>query len=298
MFPPWIKKNIPLAPLTSWQIGGAAQFFCEPLNLEELRLSYLWAQNQALEVTLIGGGSNVLVSDQGVVGLVISTRKLNQLRVEAHPDRLHLFAECGVKKTDLLKQFLKYKLAPALFLAGLPGDLAGGVVMNAGVSESITPQEFGEIVLSVDVMRPSGEIETLSHSDLIWSYRQAKGWQPGIIVRAHLAWQMQPDLTILEKVKEANRQRLLKQPLDWPSCGSVFKNPPGLKAAQLIDKCGLKGYAIGGAQVSTKHANFIINLGQANAHDTWNLINYVKAEVEKQFQVSLHTEVVRIGIWL
>lgn len=297
MMPQWIQKGVLLAPLTSWQIGGPAEFFCEPHHQDELREAYLWGQAQKLPVTMMGGGSNVLVSDQGVLGLVISTKKLNQLRVEVSQDQLHLYAQCGVKKTELLKQFLKYKLSPALFLAGLPGDVGGGIVMNAGVSEAITPQEFGEIIYSIDVLRPTGEVVTLSHQTLDWSYRQVQGWQPGIIVGAHLVWDMCMDVKILDKVKEANRQRLLKQPLDWPSCGSVFKNPPGLKAAQLIDNCGLKGYSIGGAQVSTKHANFIINQGHASAQDTWKLMNYVKEKVFQQFQVSLHTEVVRIGIW-
>lgn len=297
MIPEFIQKSVDLSPLTSWQIGGPAEFYCEPKNQTELKAAYLWAQEKDFATTVIGGGSNVLISDKGVMGLVICTRKLNQCRIELQPKSLELYVECGLKKTELLKQFLKYKLAPALFLAGLPGDVGGGIVMNAGVSELVTPQEFGEIVRSIDIMRPSGEVVTLLHSDLNWSYRHAQGWQPGIIVGAHLAWPLLIDDKILDKVKEANRQRLLKQPLDWPSCGSVFKNPPGLKAAQLIDKCGLKGYSLGGAQVSTKHANFIINQGQASAQDTWDLINYVKAKVFEQFQVSLHTEVVRIGLW-
>ena len=132
---------------------------------------------------------------------------------------------------------------------------------------------------------------------MTWTYRHSKGWEPGVVVKAHIKWPKVEDPTILEKVKQANKTRLTKQPLDMPSCGSVFKNPENHKSAQLIDSCGLKGFRIGDAQVSLKHANFIVNLDQATAVDTWNLILHVQKTVEEKTGVKLNTEVVRLGDW-
>jgi UDP-N-acetylmuramate dehydrogenase len=294
-----IQRDVLMAPFTSWQIGGPADYFCEPSYLNELRSCYQWAVSQNIPVTIIGGGSNVLISDEGVEGLVICMRKFIGLdvKVESALNKLILTAAGGVKKSELLKVFLKYKLAPALFLAGLPGDVGGGVVMNAGVSEPYVPREFGEIVDWIEVLRPSGEVNRIAHDEITWSYRKASGWQPGIIIQAQLSWELREVQGIFETVKEVNRIRLSKQPLDLPSCGSVFKNPGNQKAAQLIDKAGLKGYSVGEAQVSRKHANFIVNLGRATARDTWALITYVQNEVLRQFGVKLETEVIRVGKW-
>lgn len=300
--PPNVRSNISLASFTSWQIGGEADFFAEPKTLDELKLAYGWAMQNHLAVSILGGGSNVLISDDGVMGLVMSMRKLDAIQSEvvsnnSNQEWFVIQAEAGVKKSELLKAFLKQRLDPALFLAGLPGDVGGGVVMNAGVAEDFNPREFGELVQSVKVLRPDLSVVTLDHDDLNWTYRHSSGWEPGIIIQAQLRWPNIANPVILDKVKEANRIRLQKQPLDMPSCGSVFKNPPGQKAAELIDKAGLKGYTLGEAQVSNKHANFIVNLGKAKAKDTWGVIKHVQAVVFNTFQVHLETEVVRFGRW-
>lgn len=316
--PAIIQTSVSLAPLTSWQVGGEAEFFSQPKDLQELKDAHAWAQKNSLPVTILGGGSNVLISDLGIDGLVISTKYLNQIqfRVEELSNKIDRFdfahqssrscliieAETGVGKSDLLKLFLKHKLAPALFLAGLPGDVGGGVVMNAGVAEKFTPREFDEMILGIDVLKPNGELKKYSHQEIQWTYRHSDGWQPGIVYKVYLAWPFIQDLTILDRVKEANKIRLSKQPLDKPSCGSVFKNPEpeassGLKAAQLIDQCGLKGFRVGDAQVSLKHANFIVNLGSAKASDILQVIQHVQETVLKQMKVSLQTEVQRLGRW-
>jgi len=294
-----IRPNIELASLTSWQIGGKADFYCEPETLDEIKECYQWGLGRGYPITIIGGGSNVLVSDDGVEGLVICLRKWAKIRVQTNQvlQRLVIEATSGLRKSELLKVFLKHQLSPALFLAGLPGDVGGGIVMNAGVSEPYVPHEFGEIVDWVEVLRPSGELIRLQKKEIIWSYRKAQGWEPGILVQAQLSWPYQVTPMVLQMVKDANRNRLSKQPLDLPSCGSVFKNPPRQKAAELIDRAGLKGYSVGAAQVSLKHANFIVNLGGATAKDTWGLILKVQSEVLRLFGVNLETEVVRIGRW-
>ncbi len=295
-----IQQNVTLADYTSWLVGGPAEYFCTPTNMQELQDAVQWAQDKKLEITLLGGGSNVLVSDLGVAGLVICLRRFSGYQVSEKENRLHIEALAGTAKSELLKTFLKYKLAPALFLAGLPGDIGGGVVMNAGVGEMITPREFVEITDWIEVLRfEAGQISLHKYSkeQIQWHYRHSFGWQPGIIVRVGISWPLQPEADILDRVKAANKNRLTKQPLDMPSCGSVFKNPPQHKSAQLIESCGLKGFTVGGAQVSLKHANFIVNIGDAKASEMWTVIQHVRQTVLQKTGVELTTEVVRLGQW-
>jgi UDP-N-acetylmuramate dehydrogenase len=292
-----ISENISLDKYTSWLIGGFADFFCLPRTVEELREAQQWAQERSLPLTFLGGGSNVLVSDRGIRGLTICLKNFSGAQVRTDSNCLRIEALSGTSKSELLKIFLKYKLPPALFLAGIPGDVGGGIVMNAGVAESFTPREFVELVDWVEILRPDGSLIRKNKNELNWSYRHCDGWQPGVITQVGLSWPIEIDEKIIEKVREANKVRLSKQPLDWPSCGSVFVNPTGYKAAQLIDQCGLKGQRIGDAQVSLKHANFIVNLGKATALDTWELILFVQNEVLQKKGVQLKTEVVRLGDW-
>ncbi len=292
-----ILKNVNCAEYTSWLVGGEAEHFCLPENIQQLQEALEFSKQQNLPVTILGGGSNVLISDQGIPGLTICLRRFSSVNSEIRDGRIFIQALSGTAKSELLKIFLKNKLAPALFLAGLPGDVGGGVVMNAGVAESFHPREFMEFVDSIEVMNPMGEIHQINKSDLKISYRHTDGWQPNIITTVNMSWPLEEDLEILNKVKEANKTRLSKQPLDMPSCGSVFKNPEGFKAAQLIDQCGLKGFRIGDAQVSLKHANFIVNLDQARAADIWDVILHVQKTVLEQKNVQLKTEVVRLGRW-
>ena len=295
--PTGVQAQVSLKPWTSWQVGGCADWWAQPSHIAELQEILLWARCAQLPVHVLGGGSNVLVSDQGVDGLVISTQGLNRLQVKEEVDGLWIQAQAGVKKSELLKIFLRYQLPPALFLAGLPGDVGGGVVMNAGVSEDLRPRQFGELVASLQVMDENAQLRNVSRDSLIWHYRKSEGWQPGIVVSAHLFWPWEKNAEVLLKVKALNQLRLRKQPLDLPSCGSVFKNPPGLKAARLIEEAGLKGYRIGGAQVSTKHANFIVNLGHASSRDIHQLIEYVRKVVSERTGVLLEPEVVYFGRW-
>lgn len=295
-----IQENVQLAEYTSWMVGGNADFFCLPQTIDELKKALLWANDQNHPVTILGGGTNVLVSDRGVRGLTICLRRFSGHELDQRDGRLHITALAGTAKSELLKIFLKHKLAPALFLAGLPGDVGGGIVMNAGVAEMLTPREFVEITDWVEVLRFENghfHFHRFDKHEIDWKYRHSFGWQPGIITRVGLSWELVPDADILEKVKQANRTRLQKQPLDMPSCGSTFINPEGHKAAQLIDSCGLKGFTIGGAQVSLKHANFVVNLGEAKADDMWAVINHIKNEVLAKTGVKLKTEVVLVGDW-
>lgn len=295
-----MKRNAILADHTSWLVGGPAEYFCLPETLEDIQEAIRWADQGGLPLTFFGGGTNVLISDEGIPGMVMCLRRFAGVVSEEVDGRLQITANAGAAKSELLKIFLKQKLPPALFLAGLPGDVGGGVVMNAGVAEQFLPREFVEITDWVEVLRFENDqfkIHRFDRNQIQWEYRHSKGWQPGVIVRVGLSWPLEPDAAILDQVRAANKTRLSKQPLDMPSCGSVFRNPSGHKAAQLIDGCGLKGYQIGDAQVSLKHANFIVNLGKATANDIWSLIEHVRRTVKDLHDVELQTEVVRLGKW-
>jgi UDP-N-acetylmuramate dehydrogenase len=292
-----IKDNIPLIGLNSWQVGGNADLFALPANIEELIQIQKYAKDQALPITVLGGGTNVLISDQGIAGLTISLKSLNKVSVAENNSRLEIIAEAGLAKSEMLKIFLKYKISPALFMAGLPGQVGGGIAINAGVSENFKPREFVEITDWIEVLKPDGKIIKYSKNDLKWSYRHCIGWQPGIIIKVGMSWKLEPEESILNQVKDANVVRLAKQPLYMPSCGSVFINPPADKAAKLIESCGLKGFQIGQAQVSLKHANFVVNLGKADAKSIWLVIQNVQKVVQEKTGVKIETEVVRIGRW-
>lgn len=298
-----IDENVSLKPFTSWLVGGPADFCAQPTTLEQLQDVYGWGLLRGLPITILGGGTNVLISDRGVRGLTIALRKFSGLTAtemlyDDGSKRLSIECLSGTGKSELLKTFLRAKLEPALFLAGLPGDVGGGVVMNAGVGEIITPREFVEITDWIEVLRPDGAtVDRLASSQLKWTYRHCEGWQPGIVVRVGLSWPLEPKDDVLARVKQANLVRMSKQPLDMPSCGSVFVNPIGHKSGQLVESCGLKGFAVGGAKVSEKHANFIVNFDEAKASDIHGVIEHVKKTVLAKAGVALKTEVVYLGEW-
>ena len=174
-----------LSPFTSWQIGGLADWYCLPETEDDLVAAVRFAHERNLPWTVLGGGSNVLVSDEGIEGLVIGLRKFNKIEITEESGRLSLECQAGVGKSELLKAFLKHKLPPAEFLAGLPGDVGGGIVMNAGVAESLKPREFCEIVDWFEVLRWENEgprFYRWNRNEVQWAYRHSLGWQPGTIV--------------------------------------------------------------------------------------------------------------------
>ena len=293
-----MQKNISLRDKNSWKVGGVADFFDQPKTLEQLLALLKWAKNHACSVTFLSGASNVLISDQGVKGLVISFKNLNLLKSFTDSKKLYIQAEAGVKKSNIMRIFAKYKLAPALFLCGLPGDVAGGIVMNAGAGKTLYPKEFKDIVDWVKVVK-NGELCCLKKKDINWQYRDSQGWQPGPIYSAGLSWPLKPLPDFDLQLKEVALQRARSQPLQSASAGSVFKNPTdGQKGAgALIEACGLKGYQIGKASISEKHANFILNKGGAKAMDIHKLIKHTKKMVLEKQKVQLELEVKYMGRW-
>ena len=278
-------------------MGGEADFFCQPENKKEIFYYLEWAGKQNVPVTFLGGGTNVLISDKGVEGLVIGLQKLNTFQEWKEGGRLHIRALAGVSKSKIMQVFLKHKLAPALFLCGLPGDVGGGVVMNAGVGQSISPKEFKDIVDGVTIIREDGEV-SLKNKEIKWEYRSSKGWEPGLIYEVDMSWPLEPLQNLPERLKQMALRRTQSQPLQSASCGSVFKNPlTGEKSGALIEQCGLKEYQVGQACVSEKHANFIINKGGATALDIHQLIQHVQKIVQDKYNILLEPEVKYLGRW-
>ena len=295
-----IKKpdcDYPLSNLNSWKVGGSADFFCQPENKADIFYYLKWAKKQNVPVTFLGGGTNVLVSDQGVKGLVIGLQKLKTFKEWEENGRLCVSALAGVSKAQIMQVFLRHKLPPALFLCGLPGDVGGGVVMNAGVGQDISPREFKDIVDWVKVIRED-ELVSIHKEEIKWEYRSSSGWEPGLIYEVGMSWPMEPAPDVPELLKEMALKRTRTQPLQSASCGSVFKNPlTGEKSGALIEQCGLKGHQIGQACISKKHANFIINMGEATAMDIHQLIQHVQKTVKEKFNILLEPEVQYIGRW-
>ncbi len=295
-----IQTNVNLNLLNSWKVGGDADFFCVPETQADVLQSLEWAQQRSLPVTLLGGGTNVLISDQGVRGLLIHTVQLKSVREWEDSERLYMTALAGVAKADIMKIFLKHQLSPALFLCGLPGNVAGGVAMNAGVakqSDLALPNEFKDIVDWVKVIR-GNQLVLIKKENIQWKYRVSSGWQPGVIYEVGISWSKQPMKDFTKLLQQIALRRARTQPLQSASCGSVFKNPVGdKKAGWLIEQCQLKGYQIGGAVVSQKHANFIVNAGDSKAIHIHQLIQHIQQVVQKQTGILLQPEIKYFGEW-
>lgn len=321
-----IKKNFSLKKMNSWKIDAKAKFFCEPSELQELKNVVSWALQNEQEIYILGGGSNILINDNGVDGLVISTKNLNDHKIIIPKKNLNISrsnqndlnnlkktlkyeekityeekmfkveALSGFLKSSLASLFKEYNLAPALFLNGIPGNIGGGVVTNAGIKSKKKPFCFKHIVEWIEVLKiysPDNiQLEKILAKDIIWKYRLSKGWQKGIIYKIGFSCKNERILNIKNQINTLRKKRKLTQPLDTFNCGSVFKNPSSkISAGFLIEKAGLKGYSIGDAEISGKHANFIINRGKAKADDIYGLILFIQNEIKKRYNINLKNEV-------
>jgi UDP-N-acetylmuramate dehydrogenase len=286
-----VKPQIPLASLTSFRVGGPAEWYVAPQNLEELQASLEWSQTEGLAVTLIGAGSNLLVSDRGLPGLVIGTRHLRYSRFDLGTGLLTVAA--GEPLPRVAWQVAELGWQGLEWAVGIPGSIGGAVVMNAGAHKSC----IADILVSAQVLSPNGVLETLTPDQLSYSYRTSilQGSQR-LVTQA--TFQLQPGADpkqVLATTSEHLEQRRRTQPYHLPSCGSVFRNPLPYTAGWLIEQSGLKGYQIGAAQVAQRHANFILNCGGAKANDIWQLIRYIQHQVEQRWSLLLEPEVKAIG---
>lgn len=286
-----IKPNVPLATLTSFRVGGPAEWYAAPKQLDELQACLMWAQQRGLPITLLGAGSNLLVSDQGLSGLVIGTRRLRSHHFDLETGRVTVGA--GEPLPRLAWQAAERGLKGLEWAVGIPGTVGGAVVMNAGAQGGCA----ADYLLSAQVVMPDGTARLLSLEDLGYRYRtsalQGRDW---LVTQA--TFQLQPgfDPTLVtETTSQHLNHRRQTQPYHLPSCGSVFRNPANYKAGWLIEQTGLKGHQIGAAQVSQRHANFILNCGGATATDIFRLIRYVQSSVEQHWSLHLEPEVKILG---
>lgn len=282
-----LLKNEPLARYTSWRVGGPADRFYIPADLADLQV-FLQGLPADEPLHFIGLGSNLLVRDAGVRGTVVLMHNvLNGL----HMDGGLVYAEAGVTCAKLAKFTARQHRHGAEFMAGIPGTVGGALAMNAGCHGG----ETWQIVRKVITIDRKGQLHERGRSEFVASYRHVE-MQPDEWFVA--AWFELPQGEASEaelKIKQLLAKRLATQPLNMPNAGSTFRNPPGDYAARLVEACGLKGYTIGGAQVSEKHANFIVNLGDAKAKDIEQIIALMRDTVKEQFGIELQQEVRVIG---
>lgn len=279
-----VKRNEPLKLHTNYRVGGIAKYFISPNDPVVLgEIMDIIAQEQ-LPYFLLGNGSNVLVSDKDFDGVVICLKHFSGYSV--NDDVVYVKAGCGLPK--LAFDMARLGLSGLEFLSGVPGTLGGAVYMNAGAYNA----EIKDIIISVDILQGSN-IVTLSQEELDFSYRTSnlQSKKDLIVLGATLQMRHKDEEQILKLMEERRQRRVKSQPYDMPCAGSVFRNPLPEFSWQLIEKCGLRGFSIGGAQVSTLHANFIVNTGDATANDILEVIQHVKSEVYKQTQIMLETEV-------
>jgi UDP-N-acetylmuramate dehydrogenase len=282
------RENEPLARHTSWRVGGPAEVFYVPADRDDL-VSFLQSLAPDTPLTWLGLGSNLLVRDGGVRGVVLCTHgALRGIRVVAPTG---IYAEAGVPGAKIARFAAGKNLAGGEFFAGIPGTLGGALAMNAGALGAETWQ-FVETLETVD---RTGAVRTRPPADYEIGYRQVRGPQGEWFLAARLNFMPGSAERSRQAIRELLLQRARTQPLQIANAGSVFRNPPGDYAARLIETAGLKGLRVGGAQVSERHANFFVNNGSARAADIETLIERVRDEVERRHGVRLETEVHIIG---
>lgn len=283
-----ILENEPMSKHTTFRIGGNADLFVSPKAKQVAEIMAL-AKEYEVPVTIIGNGSNLLVGDKGIRGLVLSFGKEAE---EIQVDGSCMVVSAGALLSKIAAEAAKRSLTGFEFAAGIPGTLGGAIVMNAGAYGG----EIKDVLISATVLTPEGEVIELSNSELELSYRHSCiPEKEYIVLEAVLEFMPGEEEVIREKMAELKKSRVEKQPLEYPSAGSTFKRPEGYFAGKLIQDAELRGYSVGGAQVSEKHCGFVVNKGDATAKDVLQLIEDVKRIVNDKFQVELEPEVKMIG---
>jgi len=282
------RLNSSLKEHTSWKVGGVADYLACPRDQADL-VTLLRATPAELPVLFIGRGSNLLVRDGGVRGLVICLD--GTLESISADDSGVVEVGAGIACARLSHFAAQHGLSGAEFLAGIPGTLGGALAMNAGAFGG----ETWGIVAAVCVVDRKGEIRWRTPADYQLGYRQVEGPAGEWFIAARMKLTVADSAVVREQVKALMSQRSRTQPVKWPTAGSVFRNPPGDHAARLIEACGLKGHCVGDACVSEQHANFIVNRGQARAADIEQLIAAVVARVERDHGIRLQQEVHVVG---
>jgi UDP-N-acetylmuramate dehydrogenase len=279
-----LSDNCPLAPYTTWRIGGPAELLAVPVDRDDLVLAVTWASKRGVRWRILGNGSNLLVRDEGVRGLVIRVRKVMD---EVAFDGRTLTAGAGALFPSVANRAAAAGLAGIEFGAGIPGTIGGAVVMNAGWHE----YEIGNVVDQVEYLDPDGAVAIHPRDGCEFRYRGSRFLgKAGVVLSVTLKLERGDPQQIESRLEQFAETRRQNQPTDQPSCGSVFVQPPGDFAGRLIEQAGLKGLRVGDAEVSRKHANFFVNVGNATAANVLTLVEQVETEVERRFGVKLQRE--------
>lgn len=286
-----LLQNEKMSKYTSWRVGGIADAMYLPTDKQDL-INFIKNQDENTPLFWLGLGSNLLVLDGGIRGIVINTRgRLKEMFVTENGT---VYVEAGVPCAHVARFCAEQGLLGAEFFAGIPGTMGGALKMNAGAFGG----ETWRIVKSVEMINHAGFVTQRNPAEFEIGYRSVKGLEGEWFLATELELQPGDTANSQEQIKALLEKRNSTQPTNQPSCGSVFKNPPGDYAARLIEISGLKGYTIGGACVSEKHANFIVNTGKATAADIEALIEHIQTQVKEKHGVCLQTEVCKVGMTL
>ena len=291
-----IKRNEPLSRHTSYAIGGPADILAWPADREDLRLLLRAIKAQKLPSFILGGGTNLLVRDGGFRGVMITLQRMHTIKIEREYRSIGgsfvvVCAEAGASLAKLLSFAVEHGLTGLEFAAGIPGTVGGAVCMNAGTSLG----EMGDVVESVTLISPDGEPGARSAEEMEFGYRTASVPEGHLVLEARVVLRRDDKEKIKARLKELLETRKQRQPWGFPNAGSVFKNPQSESAGMLIERAGLKGRTVDGAQVSEKHANVIVNTGKAKAADVLRLMELVKEKVLEVSGVRLEPEIKIIG---
>ena len=282
-----IKVNEPMSKHTSFKVGGNADYFVKAQTVEQVINVRKYAEENNIPLYVIGNGSNILVTDRGIRGIVL---KIDLQKIEINEEEVTVGA--GVKVMALAQKLLGEELTGFEELSGIPGTIGGAIRMNAGAYG----KEIKDICIQTTCLDENNNIKILKNNEQDFSYRHSifedKKY---IILETKLKLEKGKKEEIKGKMEELSAERKEKQPWEYPSAGSTFKRKEGVITAKLIDECGLKGYSIGGAEVSKKHAGFVINKGNATAKDILDLIEYIKKNVYEKFNIEIEEEIEIIG---
>lgn len=289
LLPGRVRQNEPMKKHTTWHIGGPSDIFVDPASREDLQVAIKLANSRGIPLTVIGNGSNLLVSEAGIRGIVVKIAG-GLARMAVNENKI--ISEAGAKLSNLAALARDAGLGGLEFSAGIPGTVGGAVAMNAGANGS----SVGKLLLEVLLLSYEGDFFSRTGEEMNFGYRRSILQQePSIVVEASFLCYPQDRILIKSEMDKFLQRRKATQPLGYPNAGSVFKNPPGDSAGRLIEAAKLKGERIGDAQISNIHANFIVNLGSATSRDVLSLIERAQEEVRRHFGIELSLEVKLVG---
>ncbi len=288
-----ILHQVSLKRYTSLRVGGIADTMIYPATIKELQRIITFSQKHSVPYCIIGRGTNLLIKDGGIRGIVIKlSRCCNTIKMaETARHQVTLTAGAGVSLRRLLLFSVNQNLSGLEFLSGIPGSLGGALAMNAGAHGT----EMKDVTDTITLLNPQAEVIEETPSTLNFDYRNLALPKGTAILQAALKMKRSTKSILRSRIKKINEWRRQTQPLNYPSAGSVFKNPPGEWAGQLVEQVGLKGFTVGNAQVSAKHANFIVNRGGATAQDILTLINIMQNKVFQETGIRLQPEICIAG---